>query len=446
MHTQVHSTKAVGTLKRQAANSISEIATKIENQDTHVLFGDTLQTLDWTDAFRILVEGLECQQAYRNLILNSAYVINSNCQPAVAIYLSTLQALLSDPNSSTNDFEQKIKHFYSNNRQRRVSSRIVTNSWKRSITNDVLWDNREIIIKACGLAGAMGSIKVQKTTDSNASIEIRNGLKVNCHLSQGFKAATGQLRDLSNVSIVMFDGIVTEVSELHRILTDAHDKKINVAIFASGYSSDVENTLTVNWKSGKLRVVPFVMEDKLDDVNQVRDVCEPLGVLPVSKDTGRLLSSIDLEEERSVEKIRVSTDAESVIITPQKEQLVSIIKMRSDIAGKLAKANVEDVRNILKKRLTKFSSRMVTLSIPCRQSEEGIIQDRVGSFFKFMSQCAFQGVYDTKKIEKVFPLLSGKKLPDVMPAAAVARAINRAISDSKTISNIGCIISLDDKG
>ena len=445
MYTQVHSTEDVDALKRSASKNISSIATKIENQDTHVLLGDSLQTLNWSDALRILVEGLDCQQAYRNLILNSAYVINSECQPAVAVYLSTLQQLLNDVNVSTNDFEKSIKQFYTNNRQRRVSSRVIANSWKRSINNDALWDNKETIIEACNLAGAMGSIKIERTIGSVSSLEIRDGLKVNCHLSKGFKTRIGQLRDLSDVSIVVFDGMVTEVSELDRILTEAHDKKISVAIFASGYSNDVENTLTVNWESGKLRVIPFVMEDKLDDVNQVRDICEPLGVLPVSKDTGRLLSTIDIEEERSVKKIRIANDAESAILTPGSDQLVSIIKMRSDIANKLARANVEDVREILKKRLTKFSCRMVTISIPCKESEEGIIQDRVGSFFKFLSQCAYQGVFDTRKMEKVFPLLRGKGLPDVMPAASVARAINRAISDSKTISNIGCIISLDNK-
>ena len=446
MHTRVHSKDDVVILRRQASKSISSIAAKIEGKDAHVLFGDSLQTLDWSDALRVLVEGLDCQQAYRNLILNSAYVINLECQPAVAVYLSTLQYLLNNPSISIEKFEKDIKSFYSKNRQKRVSSRVIMNSWKRSINNDVLWDHKEQIAEACRLAGAMGSIKIQRTSDHTASIDIRDGLKVNCHLSAAFSSEVGSLRDITNVSIIVFDGMITEVSELHRILSDSHDKKMNVAIFASGYSNDVERTLTVNWKSGKLRVIPFVMEDKLDDVNQVRDICEPLGVIPISKDTGRLLPTIDLEEERSVEKIRISNDAESVIITPREEQLISIIRMRSDIAGKLSKATVEDIREILKKRLTKFSSRMVTISIPCRESEEGIIQDRIGAFFKFISQCAYQGVHNTKKIEKVFPLLCDKKLPDVMPAMSVIRAVNRAISDTKTISNIGCVISLDNKG
>ncbi len=91
MHTKVHSKDAVDLLRRQTSKSISSIAEKIERKDAHVLLGDSLQTLDWSDALRVLVEGLDCQQAYRNLILNSAYVINLECQPAVAIYLSTLQ-------------------------------------------------------------------------------------------------------------------------------------------------------------------------------------------------------------------------------------------------------------------------------------------------------------------------------------------------------------------
>ena len=445
MYTLVRSKDDVTSLKVQVSKNISSLAERIKNQDTHILLGDSLQTLDWSDAFRILIEGLDCQQAYRNLILNSAHNINEDCQPAVAIYLSTLQHLLGNPNISIVDFEDSIKKFYLQSREKRVSSRIIINSWKRSINNDVLWDHKDTIIEACKLAGAMGSIRIRRTTAKNASIEVRDGLKIICHLSQAFKAEVGQIRDIPNATIVVFDGMIMEVSEIHRILTDSNEKKISVAIFASGYSSEVEKTLSVNWKSGKLRVIPFVMEDKLDDINQVRDICEPLSVLPISKDTGRILSAIDIEEERSVEKIRISKDAESVIVTPCEGQLVSIIKMRNDIAIKLKNANVDDVRDILKKRLTKFSSRMITVSIPCKKSEEGIIQDRVGSFFKFISQCAFQGVYNTKVVEGVFPLLHNKKLPDIMPAASVVRAINRAISDVKTISNIGCVISLDNK-
>ena len=443
MYTDVITGKKLDVTRRKTANKISGLIQSIDAQEAHLLLENSLKSMTWNDSFRILVEGLDCQQAYRNLILNSAYVINNDCPYAVAIYLSAVRALLELPSSTPEMFSRKIAEMFSARRGRRVSSKVVINSWKRSVNDDMLWDNREFIIKAIQECGMMGNVRVKRSRSKQAFMEVRDGLRLNCRVSPGFHINSRDPGTLSDARIIVVDGMVNEVSEIHRVLSESNEKDIDIAIFASAFSPDVENTLSVNWQSGKLRVLPFVMEKGLDDINQIRDICEPLGITPVSKDTGKILSGIDLEEEPAVIRLRISDSRDCVVVSPQEKQVLSILRMRKEMAAKLRKEKTEDIRDILKNRLSKFSSRTVVLSIPCQSSEEGIVQDRVGSFFKFVSQCASQGVYDTKKIEKYFPIISGKSLPDIMPAASVARAINRAIADVKAISNIGCVISLD---
>ncbi len=444
MYTDVITGKKLDVTRRATAKKISGLIRSIDSQEAHLLLESSLKSMTWNDSFRVLVEGLDCQQAYRNLILNSAFVVNHDCPYAVAIYLSAIRALLEMPISAPEKFSRRLSDLFSESRGKRITSRLAINSWKRSINDDTLWDYNEDIIKAVQHCGAMGNIRVRRSRSKEAFIEVRDGLRLNCRLSPGFNPASGGAGVLSDACIVVVDGMVNEVSEVHRVLSESNEKDIDVAIFASAFSPDVENTLSVNWQSGKLRVLPFVMEKGLDDINQIRDICEPLGVTPVSKDTGKILSAIDLEEEPTVKQLRISDNRDCVIVSPKDKQVLSILKMRKEMSSKLKKEKTEDIREILKNRLSKFSSRTVILSIPCQKSEEGIVQDRVGSFFKFISQCASQGVYDTRKIEKHFPIISGKSLPDLMPAASVARAINRAIADYKAISNIGCVISLDD--
>ncbi len=140
MYTDVITGKKLDVTRRKTANKISGLIQSIDAQEAHLLLENSLKSMTWNDSFRILVEGLDCQQAYRNLILNSAYVINNDCPYAVAIYLSAVRALLELPSSTPEMFSRKIAEMFSARRGRRVSSKVVINSWKRSVNDDMLWD------------------------------------------------------------------------------------------------------------------------------------------------------------------------------------------------------------------------------------------------------------------------------------------------------------------
>ena len=444
MYTKVCTEQEIAKLKRSAKENVLSLLDGVENQQTHVVLHDRLHLLGWYDSFRVIVEGLECSPVYRNLIVNSCYTINSYSPLVVPVYLSLLSELLRKTNIDTREISEKSEHVIA--RRRRASSTEIINCWKKTITDDKVWDFREDIILAVKHAGSMGSIHVKKSSSKNVTIDIQDGLKINCQLSPGFAVAIGSIAPQQSPKIIVVDGTVTEVSQLHHILTDAHEKKMRVVILATGFSADVDNTLATNWAAGKLSVVPLVLESDLEDVNQIRDICEPLCVVPVSKDSGKLLSSVILEEEKEIISLNFSGKENHVIASPTKEQILSIIRMRSELATKLRKEKVDDLKDILRARLSKLASRMVVLNVPCTSSEEGLLQDRIGTLFDFLSTCANQSVCETKSLKKFIPSIANKNLPTLLPAAVLRLAIQKAISDSNTISNIGCIISLETAG
>ena len=97
-------------LSIKALKAIDNVTAKLEAHKSSIIIGNKLHTLGWSDTFRMLVEGLDdCPLVYRNLILNSAYVIHGRYPLAVPLYLITLQQLFR--NKSLEKIElQKIIH------------------------------------------------------------------------------------------------------------------------------------------------------------------------------------------------------------------------------------------------------------------------------------------------------------------------------------------------
>ena len=102
VHNQVIRGDELDKCKSILKKDISLLIEDINSLSSSVLMTDRLHTIGWSDSFRGLLVGLNnCETAYKNLILNSAYHLNETCALAIPVYLLTLQKILSS--SITNE-------------------------------------------------------------------------------------------------------------------------------------------------------------------------------------------------------------------------------------------------------------------------------------------------------------------------------------------------------
>ena len=248
--------------------------------------------------------------------------------------------------------------------------------------------------------------------------------------------------ELDNCLIIVVDGAIIEVSEIHHLLTYAYEKSVPVAIMASNYSDDVANTLRVNWEKGLVKVLPFILDMGLDNINQVKDVCAVSGALPISKDTGLLLSTVNFDD-LSLNSIAYTRRKSEISIKTTKRNFDAIRALRGEIQGSLEKERVDDIKSILRKRLSRLSTRKAIVKINCSRTELGILQDRAGSLFQLLSCAGREGVVSLSSIYEGIGHSPCQYMPAVLPRRVTEISIRRAISDVKAINKIMAIIKLD---
>lgn len=424
--------------------SIQEVITKIENQDCSVFLGNSdFHLLGYQDIFRILLLSLDnCERAYKNVVLNSAYRLNLSCSFVVPVYLSVLSQLLEKEYSL--DRQNTFLSFLDKSVPKRCQSQQVIDAWKSTTYDKLTYDNFELIHSAIQEAGSLGSVIVSNQGTSNY-IEIDNGCNFDVQLNQFFDDIIPGKVNLKQCIVVVVEGSIIEVSQLHHLLNYAYENKQSVVLAATAYSEDVSNTLAVNWRSGKLNVLPLIIDQELENINQVRDLCEVTGIIPVSSGNGTLVSNIEFDKLPR-HTVTYIPQSKKLTVHSSISSIARVQLLRSSLQKKLEKEKVEDVISILKKRLSKMSVRNVTINIGCGDGEIGILRDRTASLFQLLSRCASQGTLDASSLYNVCSISneSKKRLPVILPFSDVNDAIRRAVADAKAIDSIRAIIKMED--
>ena len=427
-------------LSIKALKAIDNVTAKLEAHKSSIIIGNKLHTLGWSDTFRMLVEGLDdCPLVYRNLILNSAYAIHGRYPVAVPLYLITLQQLFRNKSLEKTEL-QKIIHglIWS---KKRVSSLLVKKTWKRTVQDELTKSNFGMICRAIDEAGALGTIEIRQ--GKHSKVETHDGISVAAELHPIFCSSVGDRIQLDDCKIVIVDGAILSVGELNRLLTYASESKTSVVIFATKFSDDVLNTLAVNWHTGKLRVVPMLLGDELNDLNQGADLASITSTVFVSKEMGNSITEIDEEDIRGVKSIMVDNIKKKCEIIVNDECLGRVLTLRAEIQTKFLKQEVGDIKDVLSKRLGRLTGRKTTITIACDSEEIGLIRDRAANLFSFVKSCANEGVVEMGGIYQKLSYGKTTHLSQFLPAQSVKLSILKAIADFEQVNKVGALILVD---
>lgn len=213
---------------------------------------------------------------YRNVLLNAVISSELSSPYSGSLFLEMLSSKISDLTFKTRAEKPELMLLL-----------------RRNIGTGICYEITKKILEMCS---TIGDVSFGLTDSPDFRIIIDGEKKVKGNISQIFNS---KVSPIENSSIILVDGIIEKVSEIHQILESSAAESRPVIIIARKFFPDVANTLSENFKKGALSVIPFECEtqDYVDDL-------EKLGVYCIRHENHRNLSMV------SIEDIQTSYDVE----------------------------------------------------------------------------------------------------------------------------------------
>lgn len=151
--------------------------------------------------------------------------------------------------------------------------------------------SNSIVKKLVRLGGCGRPISLGEGNHLGTTIKIVSGEEIRCSIDPLFDSRTNIDEMDGNFYGIAIDGIVENVSQIHKILESNVEEKI--VVIARGFLPDVSNTLASNWIAKRLGVVPCVVLDW--GVKNFLDL-QKMGFECVSSDIGSEIRSTRLQK------------------------------------------------------------------------------------------------------------------------------------------------------
>lgn len=190
----------------------------------------------------------------------------------------------------------------------------------------------EVLKNAAHLMGSSVRLRYESSAKiTDVTLEIKSGY---CFDIQS-TINVGHWRR-QNCKVMCIDGMIESVSEITHLLNYFSTQKLPLVILARGYSNDVINTFSVNFKRGSLDILPLVSPVDFETANIMLDFSTVTSSDVISSDKGQLISSSNPDKLCSVDMIDFDSN-KIIVINSKASKAVEILKTR--IAEKLEKVD-----------------------------------------------------------------------------------------------------------
>lgn len=296
-----------------------------------------------------------------------------------------------------NDFNHFFEHLkdFITKHQRQVSSQEFETIIKDSSSgsDEIL---NKVAYEAVNLAGLEGKIFIENGLQKNFIIEQKDGytFKVNPYK---FFLKDNKFWERSQVKVLLFDGLLENVSEIDQILQKSFETKQPLLILAHGYSEEVVSTLKVNQDAGNIDAMPIRIIQDLENINTINDLSTVCGGEPVSSMNFRMLATIAYDELPLVPRIKIA--GQEMVIENDKtkasvnQQIKFLLQKRND------QSQIEDVQVLLDKRLKTLVSNSVIITLPnVDQFTNDSLRVKLDNQLRFIKSILNYGILNTELI------------------------------------------------
>lgn len=278
---------------------VNDLKDKIEEGSLVFDYGGRLIRAKPVDIIRVISQSKKSNSldlCTKNIILNSLITMESRAPFSSHAFLDSLK-------------EQPVSKWKT---KLRVEPHEMLYLVKKSLGDGICYEIFKTIFENASLFGTV-EFKVSK---EKQSFEVH---------SSGGKSYEGQLpmlwnekvNNLENSKIIFIDGIIEKISEIHLLLETSSLSKSPLIIMARGFGADVVHTLSENYKTKKLNVVPFqVLEEEVKLVENE--------IYSIKSDNYRDIFKTSFEDIDNMSHVTIKKNA-LIILNGSKDELSSSV-------------------------------------------------------------------------------------------------------------------------
>ena len=393
---------------------------RYQNDMSRVTIADGFSYIDcvakkygWEDAVRKIF--LQCWLQAESLILSSGNI---------ALYFLA-QKFIGGKDKSLLDLNRSVVY---------ATKDISFESLSQLLESEVFDFVKEVI----EFGGINGTISIEKTQSSIGAIELRSGHNFLIGMNNNF-VSEKEKRD--EAKIVLFDGIIQDVSEVDRIFIDCNEKKISCVLVARGFGNDVMSTINKNYHRKTLDIIPIKVDDSIKNINLFNDMSACIGKRVIDSESGIRLSNVNIQDEATISNISLSK--KHFKFSAISENKLAVDSRIESIKDRISKAHWDDemshddIQKVFIPRLDSLSSNSVILWLPGKERIQLSIKNRFLFSLNYIAAFANSGAIKTSDI-------FGKKhnLPNFLPSNIVD--VSKSLSEKihLSISSAGGCVAI----
>ena len=303
------------------------------------------------------------------------------------------------------------------------------------------------ILEAMQLAGFEGKIVIdEKTCESTLTIEHREGFVFQALPTRAFCNQPNNRWDQEKVKVLLVDGIVESVSELHGVLMHSSQRKIPMLLVAHGFSEEVIATLKANHTYDNFNIIPVRVPSELETINLLNDIAVVCNANIVSSLKGELIQLVDYDSLPTVDSV-TCWDNQLKIINPSSKNLVTS-HIRALLKKREEKSGIQDLQDLIDKRVKALISNSVLVKLPnVSEPQKDAIKANLDFGFRTAKAALNFGVLNVNQfltsiedpdLKKI--LSSSLVANKPIPALAVASAIKLGASTATMLLSASALL------
>lgn len=215
----------------------------------------------------------------------------------------------------------------------------------------------DILLECLAYCKPTSRVIVKKSISQACYIEISNRYSFSVD-----SLLTNKIQSGHNAKVIVIDGYVENVSELHHIFQyfSTEYSSTPFLIFCRGMSDDVLNTISTNNQRETFSCHPFKVNFDLDSVNTLVDIAIVSGCDVVSSLKGELISSIRLDDLKTIDYFTRTNQG----ISLKNSKNLASVKVHIERLKKKSEDVTEDAKKYIYQRIKSLSSNSIEVAIP----------------------------------------------------------------------------------